>query len=73
MCVCVCAVYALYAVCVCMYVCVYVRSYACMYVCILYVWIYRLVFMYLCTSENITCIHYIIIVLLGLYSDTKFH
>ena len=24
-------------------------------------------------NENITCIHYIIIVLLGLYSDTKFH
>ena len=24
-------------------------------------------------NKNITCIHYIIIVLLGLYSDTKFH
>ena len=66
----------------CMYVCVYMY---CMYG---YISLYLCMYMYVvmkvrsnCAihnrinyfNENITCIHYIIIVLLGLYSDTKFH
>ena len=72
---------------VCMCVCTKFCMYVCVYV--LNVWIYWRVCMSALVmkvrsncaihnridyfNENITCIHYIIIVLLGLYSDAKFH
>ena len=72
---------------VCMYVCMYEVMHVCMYVCVYVLNVYWLVCMSVvmkvrsnCAihnridhfNENITCIHYIIIVLLGLYSDAKF-